>query len=125
MSKYFLYHLKGVTIMAKTKPSTAQKLRYVRHAAEMARSPKGTPLPKALIERICTLQLNNPEFNFFIGSSDSLVRNLNFFRKYRDTLELYDLNGKAKPIRLNQVFIGVSYSWKRHEAHIYAYFPFG
>ena len=118
--------------MAKTKPSTAQKLRYVRHAAEMARSPKGTPLPKALIERICTLQLNNPEFNFRVGSAEILIRKMNFFLKYHHTLELYDdngkpflYNGKAKPIRMKKIFIGVSYSWKRHEASVYAYFPFG
>ena len=118
--------------MANKKPSIAQKVNRVRRQAELARSPKGVPLPKAVVERICALQHDNPEFNFWVGSSESLARKKNFFAKYHHTLELYDENGlpfvysgNAVAIRTNKKFIGISYSWKRHQARVYAFFPFG
>ena len=120
------------TILGKAVPvgNLQPKVELLRHKALRARSSKGSKLPQAIIEKLCALQADNPDFTFKIGTADSLVRKKSFFQKYHHTLKLYDENGipfsydgKARPIGQNRKFIGVSFSDKKKQATVFAYFP--
>lgn len=121
--------MKGVIFMTKTMSKTA-KIARVRKFAERARSKKGARFTEGIIEKLCEIQGERPDLFLEVGSSDGLVRNLSFFKKYSSTLRFYDqsgnkfhFSGKAKPVQNNEIFIATSISEKYKRIRVYARFP--